>query len=152
MLLHRSIKYAVVVLAVLTDVVEDMWMDSLLAARGITPHEVIWDDVISGGFVGILLVVLLVAGDRAREEQRKRLRLIAEMNHHVRNALQVIYSSSACCSDKRHLDQISSSVDCIDWALRKILPGLHGRADELGKRMPRATAGHSEPGTRSVAP
>jgi hypothetical protein len=61
MLLHWSIKY--VVLAILTDVIEDMWMDSLLASRGITPHEVIWDDVISGGFVGMLLVALLVASD-----------------------------------------------------------------------------------------
>lgn len=123
MLLHWSIKYVIVVLAVLSDVAEDMWMDSLLASRGVTPHQVIWDDVISGGFVGLLLVVLLVASNRVKYEQRKRLRLIAEMNHHVRNALQIIYSSAASCPDTRHLDQIRSSVDRIDWALREILPG-----------------------------
>jgi hypothetical protein len=128
MLLHWSIKYVVVVLAIFSDVLEDMWMDSFLASRGMTPHEVIWDDLISGSLVGILLLVLLVSGDRARHEQRKRLKLIAEMNHHVRNALQIIYSSAACSSDKRHLDQISSSVDRIDWALREILPGFRGTA------------------------
>jgi hypothetical protein len=127
MLLHWSIKYVIVALAILTDVIEDMWMDSFLASRGITPHEVIWDDVISGGFVGILLVALLVASDRAKQEQRKRLRLIAEMNHHVRNALQVIYSSASCSSDRRHLDEIAGSVARIDWALREILPGFRGR-------------------------
>jgi hypothetical protein len=128
MVLHRSIKYIVVALAVLSDVLEDIWMDSILASRGVTPHEAIWDDLISGSIVGMLLVVLLVSGDRARHEQRRRLRLIAEMNHHVRNALQIIYSSASCSSDKRHLDQINSSVDRIDWALREILPGVRGSA------------------------
>src|SRR5687767_7341158 len=100
MLLHWSVKYVVVVLAILADVTEDMWMDSLLASHGLTPHSVIWDDLISGSFVGMFLLLVLMLGDRSKREQRQRLQLIAEMNHHVRNALQIIYSSAMCSSDK----------------------------------------------------
>ena len=123
MLLHWSIKYVVVLIAILADVTEDIWMDSLLASRGLTPHAVFWDDLISGSFVGISLLTMLMVADRGKRARHERLRLIAEMNHHVRNALQVIYASAMCSTDKRHLDKIGAAVDRIDWALRKILPG-----------------------------
>lgn len=123
MLLHGSIKYVVVLVAILADVTEDMWMDSLLASRGLTPHAVFWDDLISGSLVGLALLTTLMVADRGKRAQQERLRLVAEMNHHVRNALQVIYASAVCSTDQRHLDKISAAVDRIDWALREILPG-----------------------------
>lgn len=123
MLLHWSVKYVIVLVAILADVIEDMWMDSLLASRGLTPHAVFWDDLISGSLVGLALLTTLLVADRGKHARHERLRLIAEMNHHVRNALQVIYGSAMCSTDQRHLDRISAAVDRIDWALREILPG-----------------------------
>jgi len=61
----------------------------------------------------------------SRERHRlimARMQVIAEMNHHLRNALSPI-SLSVDGSDNQHLIQvISEGVEHIDWALREILP------------------------------
>jgi hypothetical protein len=148
MLLHWSVKYVIVVLAILADVTEDIWMDSLLASRGLTPHAVFWDDLISGSFVGLALLAVLMAADRGKRAQHDRLRLIAEMNHHVRNALQVIYASAMCSSDKRHLDKIGAAVDRIDWALREILPGRNSLDSISATILAHHSGPHSPPARR----
>lgn len=78
------------------------------------------------------LLVGLVAGTlvyvlSARESQRQahiecRLRVIADMNHHIRNALQVItfYSRKG---EKQEVG-IVEAVERIQWALREVLPQL----------------------------
>jgi hypothetical protein len=51
------------------------------------------------------------------------LKTIELMNHHVRNALQVIVDSAYLHGHAQQLDEIQMSVKRIDWALREILPG-----------------------------
>jgi hypothetical protein len=75
-----------------------------------------------GAVAGTLVYVLSL-----RERQRQayvecRLRVIAEMNHHIRNALQVItfYSRSGA---KQQVG-IVEAVERIQWALREVLPQL----------------------------
>lgn len=75
------------------------------------------------GFVAGVLVYLL----SVRERQRRayvdcRLRVIAEMNHHIRNALQVItfYSRKG---EKQEVGVVEA-VERIQWALREVLPQL----------------------------
>jgi signal transduction histidine kinase len=71
------------------------------------------------------LVFRLLQYERVRRRQlRKRLEIIAEMNHHVRNALQVISLSTYSSADQRELAAIKESVNRIQWALREILPKL----------------------------
>jgi signal transduction histidine kinase len=61
----------------------------------------------------------------ARERHRlmiARMQVIAEMNHHIRNALSPI-SLSLDATENQHLKSVvSDAVDRIDWALREILP------------------------------
>ena len=73
------------------------------------------------------LVTCLVAKlvHMAREQQRRtvaRMQVIAEMNHHIRNALAPIALSVDAIENRQLIRIISDGVDRIDWALREILP------------------------------
>ena len=51
-----------------------------------------------------------------------RMQVIAEMNHHIRNALAPISLSADVTDNQQLVRVISQGVDRIDWALREILP------------------------------
>lgn len=55
---------------------------------------------------------------------RQRVEVIANMNHHVRNALQVIEFTSYSNADKEQFEAVKSSVNRIQWALRELLPKI----------------------------
>jgi signal transduction histidine kinase len=60
-----------------------------------------------------------------RERQRlnvARMQVIAEMNHHIRNALSPVSLSLDATENQQLKLVISQAVDQIDWALREILP------------------------------
>ena len=57
-----------------------------------------------------------------------RLEVIADMNHHVRNDLQVIQYSAYMTKDKQHIQRIEQSLGRIDWALREVLTGKQLRS------------------------
>ena len=73
---------------------------------------------------GAVVVGFLVFGyERHRLRQfMQRLQTIASMNHHVRNALQVIMYSSYVPSDQEQLARIRDAVERIEWALQEVLP------------------------------
>jgi len=58
----------------------------------------------------------------------QRLEVIADMNHHVRNDLQVIQYSAYMTKDKEHIQRIEQSLGRIDWALREVLTGKQLRS------------------------
>lgn len=65
----------------------------------------------------------------------QRLEVIADMNHHVRNHLQVIQYSAYMTRDKEHIQRIEQSLGRIDWALREVLTGKQLRsASERGTK------------------
>jgi hypothetical protein len=62
---------------------------------------------------------------RRKQEQdavQQRMQVIADMNHHVRNALQVISFFGAQQHDRESVALIRDSVDRIEWTLREVLP------------------------------
>ena len=73
---------------------------------------------------GAVVVGFLVFGyERHRLRQlMQRFQTIASMNHHVRNALQVIMYSSYVPSDQEQLARIRNAVERIEWALQEVLP------------------------------
>ncbi|MGA6980156.1 MAG: hypothetical protein WBZ11_01240 [Candidatus Sulfotelmatobacter sp.] len=87
-----------------------------------------------------LVVSCLTAGlvYMSRERQRlmmARMQVIAEMNHHIRNALSPVALSVDATDDRQLHRVISEAVDRIDWALREILPRevpLEEEQHELG--------------------
>jgi len=78
------------------------------------------------GFSAVIvtcLTALLI--HMARERHRlivARMQVIAEMNHHIRNALTPISLSTQVIENRELLRIISESINRIDWALREILP------------------------------
>jgi hypothetical protein len=106
-----------------------VWMvgygfDRLLAQDGVTRIDIL---LITNGLTGIvagLLFYSLTNYERLRRNLiRNRLRTIAEMNHHIRNSLQVITYANATGKTSESMEMIRSSVERIEWALREVLPG-----------------------------
>ncbi|HET8667411.1 MAG TPA: hypothetical protein VFM10_05480 [Terriglobales bacterium] len=58
---------------------------------------------------------------RRREMVRHRIEVIAETNHHIRNALELIQFSAQTTQDQRVIENISTAVDRIQWVLRELL-------------------------------
>jgi hypothetical protein len=102
--------------------------DRVLFAEGIQRWQVILLSNLAAGGLAAMLVILL--DERARQRRKlveERLRVIAEMNHHVRNALQVLIFHSAQAPNHQDVLAMKESIDRIQWALREILPNLPER-------------------------
>ncbi len=69
------------------------------------------------------LVAKLASVSRQRHRLTvARMQVIAEMNHHIRNALAPISLSVDAIENQQLIRAISEGVERIDWALREILP------------------------------
>ena len=98
--------------------------DRLLARDGVTRTDILLTSNFLTGLVAGLLFFSLNNNERLRRKLvRERLRTIAEMNHHIRNALQVITYATASKPQSGSVELIRSSVERIEWALREALPG-----------------------------
>jgi len=124
--LGRDSKLRLIVLCV--GVVLLVWMvgfgfDRLLARDGVTRTDIL---LTSNGLTGIVagfLFFSLTNNERLRRKfVRDRLHTIAEMNHHIRNSLQVITYATAADTEQS-VELIRDSVERIEWALREVLPG-----------------------------
>ena len=77
------------------------------------------DDII----VGVVVAVIVFAYEQKRYHSiLDKVRVIAAMNHHVRNALQAI-SYAPYAEQEKQIKMIRDSIARIQWALREILPG-----------------------------
>ncbi len=90
-------------------------------------HSPVTGYVISDGVAAVIaaLFVLKIIGfaNERREGVRRRLRMIEEMNHHVRNALEAIQMSAQLTRDRDAISIITDEVNRIEWALREVLGG-----------------------------
>lgn len=105
----------------------------LIASNGIT-----------GLFAGGLFYQMAREERANRELVRARMKTIAELNHHIRNALQVIKFLGAQRStlDAMQLQLINDSVERIEWALREVLPRYEVEAPTIPIEQPQSkTAG-----------
>ncbi len=88
------------------------------------------NSVILGFFAAFFgLLVLTAAGER-RHKVRDDLRRIAELNHQVRNALQVIVYSEYSPNNSQHRAAVLEGVEKIEATLRELFPLVGERADD----------------------
>ncbi len=93
-------------------------LEAILDKHAIIVFESL-DDIV----IGILAALLVFYYEQRRyRAMMEKIRIIAAMNHHVRNALQAI-SYSPYTEQEKQLKLVSESVNRIEWALREILPG-----------------------------
>lgn len=92
-------------------------VDQLSRRFGLTGVERLGDNVLGAIVIGVLMFV----DDRRKSRYlAERLRVIALMNHHVRNSLQTIKFAH---QTDHQVQLINDAVVRIEWALREILPG-----------------------------
>lgn len=81
--------------------------------------------------VGLLAGLLVFAYEQRRHRtMMDKIKVIAAMNHHVRNALQAI-SFSPYAEQSKQIQLVQESTKRIQWALREILPGEAESSQEL---------------------
>jgi hypothetical protein len=111
-------------LVVLVVSVLGLGFDWLLVKEGVRRLDVM---ALSNGLTGLAVGLLYLQLSRIERERRaqvqQQLRTIAEMNHHIRNALQIIAYASVTTDKTKSVELISQSVERIEWALREVLPG-----------------------------
>lgn len=84
----------------------------------------LWEQVLDNVCAGTIVGLLIYRYERKRSKYlNDRLKTIELMNHHVRNALNVIVTSIYVHGYDKQLNELQVSVNRIDWALREILPG-----------------------------
>lgn len=103
-----------------------LFLDWLLVKEGVPRlGMLILSNFATGLFAGGLFYQLAREEKAHRELMRARMTTIAELNHHIRNALQVIKfwgAQQRPALDAMQLQLINDSVDRIEWALREVLP------------------------------
>ncbi|HLW51859.1 MAG TPA: hypothetical protein VKW06_03360 [Candidatus Angelobacter sp.] len=91
--------------------------------------------------VGVLSGTMVFFYEQRRHKAiLERIRVIAAMNHHVRNALQAI-TFSPYADNAKQIDLIEGAARRIQWALDEILPGAQAYdvpADPRQIEFPRA--------------
>ncbi|MCI0350127.1 MAG: hypothetical protein L0Z53_11945 [Acidobacteriales bacterium] len=101
-----------------------MLLDRVLVRRGRPRSQV---SAISNGLMGFItgwfVMRTMDQVCERRENVAARLKTIADMNHHIRNALQSIQFSAYSTKDQQTIRDISEAVERIQWALREVLPG-----------------------------
>ena len=87
-------------------------------------HPIIAIESLDNISTALLTALLVFAYEQKRyRAAMEKVRIIADMNHHVRNALQAIISCKVLPEQERQVKLIAESVTRIEWALRKVLPG-----------------------------
>ena len=122
---RRSGLLAVVigVLVFAVNLVQDMFLQT----QGFSRWSIVAiSDIITGAIAGALFYQFAKNEKNRRELIRERMHTIAELNHHIRNALQVIKFWGAqhqnCALDEMQIGLMKDSVERIEWALREVLP------------------------------
>ena len=78
-------------------------------------------DVVAGTLAGILIFAVLRSTRERRLAMLRRLKAIREMNHEIRNALELIQLSAYSTHHQQAIATISNAVDRIQWTLREIV-------------------------------
>ena len=101
-------------------------LDWLLVKEGLPRLDmIIFSNGLTGLFAGSLFWQMAREAKASRDLVAERMKTIAELNHHIRNALQVIKflgMQKRSGLDAVQLQLINDSVDRIEWALREVLP------------------------------
>ncbi len=74
--------------------------------------------------VGSLVSKVFCDAHQRHRAMLTRLRTIADINHHIRNALQIIayHTRSGCGQSEKVIEEVKAAVTRIEWVLQEVLP------------------------------
>lgn len=107
---------------------------------GLTGSQRVLDDI-----CGAIIAGVLMYWNESRRVKflTEKLKTIELLNHHVRNALQVITYSIYRQGNAAQVAEIQDAVSRIDWALREILPGEALKTKDYPKKPNHPATRHS---------
>lgn len=123
---QRAAVTVIPLVGVLIGVLEFFTHSIVARFPGATTLDAIVDGIVIAVFTMGILGVVLAAGRSMRNRVAEEVYVIAELNHHVRNALQVIRDSHLLPTEQQ-TDAVIASVDRIDRTLRHLFPGTKRR-------------------------
>jgi len=99
-------------------------MDIVLSWFGVPAAATILNDVAIGLLGSLLLLFFLYSLNLEQNYKRgkERMTLVAELNHHIRNALVVIQSSSSLDDKEERTRRVNEAVERIDRVLMDLVP------------------------------
>ena len=97
---------------------------SLTANPELRKLATIGDVIAVGAFIFLLTFIELTIVRERRLRVLRNMNTVAELNHHVRNALQAIQYAAYSSSDQSQLQVINESIDRIERILREQFPAL----------------------------
>ena len=98
--------------------------DRMLNSDGVRRQVIIASaNALTGLVVAGLFLQLTRNVQNRRRLVQARLEVIADMNHHIRNALQVLSYGTATHGGEKETEMMRESINRIEWALREVLPG-----------------------------
>jgi hypothetical protein len=90
-------------------------------ALGIENRPILYSDVLAGTMAALLSFLVGRYYDQLRRSDAERLRVAADVNHHVRNALTTVLYSVHVKGDPELIAVTQDAVNRIDWTLREVL-------------------------------
>jgi len=125
-LLARALRFKWAAFSAIVIFAAVYWIDAWLVHHGLRPDATLLDDFLLSGLVFGLGIAQQLRHEHELRRQRQLMGIVADMNHHTRNALQVIVSRSVLSiADARAVEDIQQAVKRIDWCLREVLPNAH---------------------------
>jgi hypothetical protein len=101
-------------------------------------RDILYSDLFTGAVAGGLSYLALWYQRSHQRIVLARIRIIAEMNHHIRNAMTPLLFSAHLARHRELLELTKEAAERIDWALREVLPAddpaIDRRARPLNER------------------
>jgi len=114
-----GIRSVILIAIVGMNVSEGFVLRPLIRRASVYLEATLIDELLMGIVMGIVVCVLYEVFRRRYE--RKLQAAVDELNHHVRNALQVILNQQELCPHCKPSDT-AQAMQRVDWALKEILP------------------------------
>jgi len=114
-----GVRVAIIAALVGMNVGEGMVLRPLIRTLKINLETTLIDELLMGIVMGIVICFIHEAFRRRYE--RKLQTAVDELNHHLRNSLQVIVNQQVLSADGKQSD-FEDAMIRMDWALREILP------------------------------
>jgi hypothetical protein len=111
----------------------DYFSDMAMLSFGVAPElHAAALAVFVGVGAGFSAMVLLLARRQRRKLVQDELYRLAELNHRLRNSLQIIAYAHYTSEDEAHRNMMMDAVASIDSSLRQLIPALgfeHGKQE-----------------------
>jgi hypothetical protein len=88
------------------------------------------NSAILGFFAAFFGLLILMAASKRHHKLQDELRRIAELNHQIRNALQVIVYDEYSLDSAQHRSTVLAGVEKIECSLRELFPLIGERASD----------------------